>query len=45
MLLAVVGRMKLLLSGVFADVAPGDERRAVILAAALFNLDGLVLLL
>lgn len=42
-MLAVVGRIKLLLSGVFrpaAVVAPGDDRRAVILAAALFNLDG-----
>lgn len=42
MLLAVVGRMKLLLSGVFrlVVVIPGDESRAVILAAALFNFDG-----
>lgn len=49
MLLAVVGRMKLLLSGVFRPtvVAPGDESRAVILAAALFILggDAVVLLL
>lgn len=43
-MLAVVGRIKLLLTGVFRppdDATGGDERRAVILAAALFSLDGL----